>query len=105
LALDVISTIESAEAEALRLKNEAVLKAKELLAGTETEGKRTVEAASAKAQQEIRSYEEKLREDTTRELAEIKNTGEREQAAIRENACAKLSAVSEMIKERIVNGK
>jgi len=105
LSLDSISTIENAEAEAAKLKSEALQKAKEILNRAESEGKLSVEQAKDRAREEILIYREKLGEATSRELELINDTSRSQKSAIRECAEAKLPEVSAMIKERIVNGK
>lgn len=104
MSLEALDTIALAEEKARQIRAAAGTEAKKALQEAEKDAAAAVEAANAKADDEIRELirrgDEKAKEDAS---VLASNTRNRE-AAMRARAEKKLSQVADQIVERIVNG-
>ena len=103
MSFEAISNITQAEAEARAMVAGAEQRARQLAADAENAGKLAVEAAAAKAAEELaelsRQVDDKARAQAEAYAAELEN----KKAALRAKAGGKLDQAAALVVERIVN--
>ena len=103
MSFEAISSITQAEAEARAMVAGAEQRARQLAADAENAGKLAVDAAAAKAAEELaelsRQVDDKARAQAEAYAAELEN----KKAALRAKAGGKLDQAAALVVERIVN--
>ena len=104
MSLEAIAAVERAEADAQRIKAEAVAEAKRVLAGAEAAGCEAVEAARRKAGEELKEMSVRAEEKAADEVAVLRQETEARKGALRAGAESRMNNAAGKIVERIVNG-
>ena len=100
MSFEAVSNIAQAEAQAKVTVAEAESKAKQMLADADTAGKLAIDAACAKAEDELsRQVSEKARAQAKGLSGELEN----QKAALRARAEGRLEQAAALVVERIVN--
>ena len=103
MSLEAITAVEKAETEAARVKAEAAVEAKRIVAAAETAGREAIEAARRKAEEERKLLNTQAAEKAAAALAALQGSMDNEKAALRARAESRLDKAAEIIVERIVN--
>ena len=103
MSFEAITTVREAEARAKQIKTEAAQSAAEAIEAAELDGKAAVEAALAKAREELRTLRSKSDEKATQDAEALAATTKDREAVMRTRAEAKLDQAASLIVERIVN--
>ena len=104
MAFDVITGIAQAEDAAKTAVQYAQAQANKMIAEARAEEKTTLEAALAKAENELRVLKEKSDEKSIEDAKRLRKTLETKKAVLRAGAEARLDAAAKLVAERIVNG-
>lgn len=102
MSLEAIKTISAAEKDARRRKAEAAAEIKKALSDAEAAGVAAVEAAKAKAAEELRVLYAKTEAKAAKETAETVSSTENRMASMRIKAEGRLEQAASLIVERIV---
>jgi len=103
MSFEAINSIAQAEAEAKAAVQAAEAKVKQMLADAENTGKNAVKAAIAKADSELAELRRQTDEKAVTEAGELMEELEKQKAALRTGAEAKLQEAAALVVERIVN--
>ena len=103
MSFEAITTVREAEARAKQIKTEAAQSAAEAIEAAELDGKAAVDAALAKAREELRTLRSKSDEKATQDAEALAATTKDREAVMRSRAEAKLDQAASLIVERIVN--
>ena len=103
MSFEAITTVREAEERAKQIKTEAAQSAAEAIEAAELDGKAAVEAALAKAREELRTLRSKSDEKATQDAEALAATTKDREAVMRTRAEAKLDQAASLIVERIVN--
>lgn len=103
MSFEAITTVREAEARAKQIKTEAAQSAAEAIEAAELDGKAAVDAALAKAREELRTLRSKSDEKATQDAEALAATTKDREAVMRTRAEAKLDQAASLIVERIVN--
>ena len=103
MSFEAIAGVAQAEAEAKELRSGAELKARQMSAEAENEGKAAIEAARAKADSELAELRKQADAKAMTEAGELSTETENRKAALRARAEARLEKAAALVVERIVN--
>lgn len=103
MSFEAISNIAQAEAQAKTAVAEAESKARQMLADADTAGKLAVDAACAKAVEELKKLGRQVNEKAKAHAVSLSGDLENQKAALRARAESRLDAAAALVVERIVN--
>ena len=103
MSFEAVSNIAQAEAQAKVTVAEAESKAKQMLADADTAGKLAIDAACAKAEEELKELSRQVSEKARAQVKGLSGELENQKAALRARAEERLEQAAALVVERIVN--
>lgn len=103
MSLEAIKTINEAEENAKRSKQEAAQAAKRLMAEAEENGRKAIEDAAEKARSELADLRKQAVEKAREEALNLARSTENRKAAMMVKADTRASQAVDLVVERIVN--
>ena len=103
MSFEAVSNIAQAEAQAKVTVAEAESKAKQMLADADTAGKLAIDAACAKAEEELKELSRQGSEKARAQAKGLSGELENQKAALRARAEGRLEQAAALVVERIVN--
>ena len=104
MSFEAIKSISDAEAAAKAKIAETEAKARQMIADAEAAGKAALEAASTRAEDELKLLRKKAAEQTAEKTAAFESEVSAEAESLRKAAEAKLKDAAAFVVERIVGG-
>ena len=104
MSLEAIKEISDAEEKARISKVEAAVISKKLLSEAEEEGRRSVDDARRKAEDEIHDLKLKVEEKVASDAKELARKTENQKASMLVKAESRMDMAVSLVTERIVNG-